>query len=110
VLATCLSLWAIAYFRQRHDHLRPLARRVAPAAYGALIVHPPVLVGLALAIQRAPVPAELKFISVLAGGIVGSFGLAALAARIRPIARIIGSAPRASAEAPTVGRSLRASP
>ena len=66
VLATCVSLWAIAYFRHRHNHLRPPARRMAPAAYGALIVHPPVLVGLALAIQRAPVPAELKFICVLA--------------------------------------------
>ena len=60
VLATCVSLWAIAYFRHHHNHLRPLARRMAPAAYGAFIVHPPVLVGLALAIQRVPVPAELQ--------------------------------------------------
>ena len=83
---------------------------MAPAAYGAFIVHPPVLVGLALAIQRAPVPAELKFICVLAGGVVGSFGLAALAARVRPIARIIGSGTRAAPEAPTTVRSLRAGP
>jgi glucans biosynthesis protein C len=91
VLATCVSLWAIAYFRDHHNQLRPIARRMAPAAYGAFIVHPPVLVGLALAIQPAPVPAELKFACVLAGGVAGSFGIAALAARTRPIARIIGT-------------------
>jgi fucose 4-O-acetylase-like acetyltransferase len=78
VLATCVSLWAIGYFREHHNHLRPLARRMAPAAYGAFIVHPPLLVGLALAIQPAPVPAELKFVCVLAGGVACSFGLAAL--------------------------------
>ena len=110
VLATCVSLWAIAYFRHRHNHLRPLARRMAPAAYGAFIVHPPVIVGLALAIQRAPVPAELKFVCVLAGGVAASFGLAALGTHVRPIARIIGAGPRAASEAPTVGRSLQASP
>jgi glucans biosynthesis protein C len=93
LLATCVSLWALAYFRRRHNQLRPLARRMAPAAYGAFIVHPPVLVGLALAIQPAPVPAELKFACVLTAGVACSFCLAALAARVRPIARIIGVAP-----------------
>jgi glucan biosynthesis protein C len=110
VLATCVSLWAIAYFRQHHNQLRPLARRMAPAAYGAFIVHPPVLVGLALAIQPAPVPAELKFVCVLAGGVAASFGLAALGTHVRPIARIIDAGPRAASRAPTVGRSLQASP
>jgi glucan biosynthesis protein C len=92
VLATCVSLWAIVYFRQRQDHLRPLARRMAPAAYGAFIIHPPVLVGLALAVQPLPLPAELKFIAVLGAGVVGSFGLAALARRTGPIAAIVRSA------------------
>jgi Acyltransferase family len=110
VLATCVSLWALAHFRDRHNRLRPLARRMAPAAYGAFIVHPPVIVGLALAIQRAPVPAELKFMCVLAGGVAASFGLAALAARVRPIARIIGAGPRAAPAAPTAVRPLQTGP
>lgn len=110
VLATCVSLWAIGYFRHRHNRLRPLARRMAPAAYGAFIVHPPGIVGLALAIQRVPVPAELKFVCVLAGGVAGSFWLAALAARVGPIARIIGAGPHAAAEVPSPVRSLKASP
>jgi glucans biosynthesis protein C len=95
VLATCVSLWAIAYFRRHHNRLRPLARRMAPAAYGAFIVHPLVIVCLALAIQAGPVPAELKFACVLTGGVAGSFMLAALAARARPTARIIGVGPAA---------------
>jgi ABC-type spermidine/putrescine transport system permease subunit II len=105
VLATCVSLWAIGYFRHHHNRLRPLARRMAPAAYGAFLVDPPVIIGLALAIHRPPVPAELKFLCVLTGGVAGSFGLAALAARARPIARITGAGPRAAPEAPSAVRS-----
>jgi glucans biosynthesis protein C len=97
VLATCVSLWAIGYFRHHHNHLRPLARRMAPAAYGAFIVHPPVIVGRALAIHRLLVAAELKLVCVVTGGFAASFGLAALVARVRPIARIIGSGPPSAA-------------
>jgi Acyltransferase family len=79
VLATCVSLWAAGYFHCRHNHLGRLARRMAPAAYGAFLVHPPVIVGLALAVQQLPVPAEVKFACVLTGGVAVSFGLAALA-------------------------------
>jgi glucans biosynthesis protein C len=90
VLATCVSLWAIQWFRQRQNQLRPLARRMAPAAYGAFIAHPPVLVGLALAAQPLPLPAELKFIAVFGAGVAASFGLAALASRAGPVAAVIG--------------------
>jgi glucans biosynthesis protein C len=110
VLATCVSLWAIGYFRHHYNHLRPLARRMAPAAYGAFIVHPPVIVGFALALHSLPVPAELKFVCVLTGGVAGSFGLAALAARLRPIARIIGTGPPAGPDVPGAVRSLGAGP
>jgi glucan biosynthesis protein C len=90
VIATCLSLWAVGHVR-RHEarYFRPLIRRMAPSAYGAFIVHPPVLVGLALAVQPLPMPAELKFAAVLAAGVAGSFGLTALARR-RPGAERFG--------------------
>jgi hypothetical protein len=82
VIATCLSLWAIGHFRKHEArYFRPLVRRMAPAAYGAFIVHPPVLVGLALAVQPLPGPAELEFVVVLLAGVAGSFGLTALARR-----------------------------
>ena len=51
---------------------------MAPFAYGAFLVHPPVLVGLALAVQPLPGPAEVKFLLALAGAVAGSFGLGAL--------------------------------
>jgi hypothetical protein len=41
-----------------------LLRRMAAAAYGAFIIHPPVIVGLALALHHVPMPAELKLVPV----------------------------------------------
>lgn len=95
VLSTCVSLWAVDRFRRRYDALTPLTRRMAPAAYGAFIVHPPVLVVLALAIQQLPLPATAKFLVVLGGGVAGSFALASLAARAGPLARVVGATPAA---------------
>jgi glucan biosynthesis protein C len=95
ILAVCVSIWAIGYFRRRQNYLRPLARRMAPPAYGAFVVHAPVIVGLALAVQAAPVPAELKFVVVLVAGVAGSFGLAALLGRAGPVGRILSATSRA---------------
>jgi len=80
VIATCISLWAVGHFR-RHErrYWRPLVRRMAPSAYGAFLVHPPILVALAVALGPVPLPAELKLPLLLAGGIAGSFGVTALA-------------------------------
>jgi glucans biosynthesis protein C len=108
LLATCVSLWAIGYFHRRHNHLRPRARQMAPVAYGAFVIHAPLIVGLALAIQGMPVPAELKFACVLTGGIAGSFTLARLARRLRPIDRILGTGRRAVVDLRSPVRSLEA--
>jgi hypothetical protein len=51
-----------------------------------------------------PLPAELKFVCVLTAGVVASFGLAALAARARPIARIIGEGPSVTRQVPSAAR------
>ena len=83
VLATCLCLWAVSHFRRqeaRYD--RPLVRRMAPSAYGAFVVHPPILVGLAYALAPLPLPVMLKFVLLLLGGAAGSFGLMALGRRV----------------------------
>jgi peptidoglycan/LPS O-acetylase OafA/YrhL len=66
---------------------------MAPAAYGAFIVHPPILVALAFAVQPLPVPAELKFLVVLFAGVAGSFGLTALARRAARSRRVGWVAP-----------------
>jgi glucans biosynthesis protein C len=80
ILATCVSLWAVGHFRaNQRRYFRPLIRRMAPPAYGAFIIHPPVLVGLAFAVQPLPVPAELKFLTVLVAGVAASFSVTAVA-------------------------------
>jgi glucan biosynthesis protein C len=83
VLATCLCLWAVSHFRRqeaRYD--RPLVRRMAPSAYGAFVVHPPILVGLAFALGAVPLPPMLKFSLLVGAGVAGSFGLVALGRRV----------------------------
>ena len=83
VLATCLCLWAVSHFR-RHEarYHRPLVRRMAPSAYGAFVVHPPILVGLAFALGPLPIPAVVKLALLVATGVAGSFGLVALGRRV----------------------------
>jgi glucans biosynthesis protein C len=99
-LAATLPVFLIGWFRAHWNRQGPLLRRMAAAAYGAFIIHPPVIVGLALALHRVAVPAELKFALVLAGGVAGSFGITAVLMRIPLIGSVIGSGPRP----PRVGR------
>ena len=88
ILATCICLWAVGHFRQHEDrYYRPTIRRMAPPAYGAFIIHPPVLVGLAFALQPLPGPAELKFLALLVAGVAGSFSLTAAVQSVAPFRR-----------------------
>ena len=97
-LAATLPLFLIGWFREHAARQGPLLRGMAAAAYGAFIIHPPVIVGLALALQGAPIPAELKFMLVLTGGVVGSFGITSLVLRIAPVGKVISSGPTLSRE------------
>ncbi|MFL5847998.1 MAG: acyltransferase family protein [Solirubrobacteraceae bacterium] len=94
-LAATLPLFLIGWFRVRCSRQGRLLRRMTPSAYGAFVIHPPVVVGLALALHRVAIPAELKFALALVGAVAGSFAITALAMRIPAVGRIIGSAPRA---------------
>jgi surface polysaccharide O-acyltransferase-like enzyme len=93
-VAATLPLFLIGWFREHWTRQGPLLREMAAAAYGAFIIHPPVIVGLALALHQIGIPAELKFLLLLAGGVAGSFGITALVMRIPAVARVIGSGPR----------------
>jgi len=93
-LAATLPLFLIGWFREHWTRQGPLLRGMAAAAYGAFIIHPPVIVGLALALQGTPIPAELKFTLVLTGGVVGSFGITSLALRIAGVGKVVSSGPR----------------
>jgi len=67
---------------------------MAGAAYGAFIIHPPLIVGLALALGGTPIPPELKFMLVLTGGVVGSFGITSLVLRVAAVGKVVSSGPR----------------
>lgn len=94
VLAATLPLFLIGWSREHWTRQGRLLRRMSPAAYGAFIIHPPLIVGAALLLHRLAVPADLKFLTVLAVGVAGSFGITALALRISSVNRVIGSGPR----------------
>jgi len=99
VLAATLPLFLIGWFREHWTGQGPLLRRMSAAAYGAFIIHPPVIVGAALALHRVGIPAELKFLLVLALGVGGSFGITSLAMRAAGVAKVVGSGPRPQAVA-----------
>ncbi len=92
-LAVSACLWLVTLFRRRFDRHSALMRRLGGAAYGAFLVHPPMIVGLALAVHPLAIAAGLKLVIVLIVGIPSSFGLAGLLTRLRPVARLIGAAP-----------------
>jgi glucans biosynthesis protein C len=94
ILAATMPLFLIGWFRQHWTRQGPLLKRMSDAAYGAFIIHPPVIVGLALALHAVAIPAELKFALVLAGGVAASFGLTALVMWSSAVRRVIGSGPR----------------
>src|SRR5215211_4802202 len=108
-LAATLPLFLIGWFREHWTRQGPLLRRMAAAAYGAFVIHPPVIVALALALHQVAIPAEGKFVLVLAGGVAGSFGITARVMRIPAAGRVIGSGPRPPV-APRVEALLTAQP
>jgi glucans biosynthesis protein C len=93
-LAATLPLFLITWFREKWVQQGPLLRRMATAAYGAFIIHPPIIVSLALALHRLQVPVELKLVLVLCGGVAGSFGITAFVLRSPAVSRVVGSGPR----------------
>jgi hypothetical protein len=63
---------------------------IARSAYGAFMLQGPLLIGVAAALRPLPVPAEVKALIVMAGGVAGSFGLAWLLIRqVRAVARVV---------------------
>jgi glucan biosynthesis protein C len=89
-LAATLPLFLIGWFRVHGSRQGRLLRRMAPSAYAAFVLHPPLVVGLALTLHRVALPAEAKFASVLVGAVAGSFAITALAMRIPAVGRISG--------------------
>ncbi|NVN87373.1 MAG: acyltransferase [Rhodopseudomonas sp.] len=88
-LAWGIILWLVVFYQRRFPRLDGLWRQLAARAYTIYIIHPPVLVGVALAWRDIAAPALLKF------GVTGfatcaiSFSLAGLILRIPGAKRIL---------------------
>jgi hypothetical protein len=84
-LAVFGAVWLLGTAQRRLDRSLPLVGPgVRRATYGAFMVQTPVLIGLAVLLRPVPVPAEVKALVVVAGGIAGCFALAWLMLRHLP--------------------------
>jgi hypothetical protein len=74
-LALGMSLWLIDWFRRRTNSASGLVGSLGRASFAAYLLHVPLTIMLAIALRNVGIPAELKFISVFALGVIASFGL-----------------------------------
>lgn len=88
-LALGMSLWLIDWFRRRTKRVGALVGSLGRASFAAYLLHVPVTITLAVVLRDVEVPAELKFLSVFAFGVVASFGLGWFFTRSRVAARIL---------------------
>ncbi|MFZ0322606.1 MAG: acyltransferase [Actinomycetes bacterium] len=89
LVAVGASVAVIELFKHRFAGQRRLGRMMAPAAYGAFLVHPLVLVGLILLARQVEMWTELRFAVVAALAVVGSFVIASLLRRVPGVRRVI---------------------
>jgi peptidoglycan/LPS O-acetylase OafA/YrhL len=88
-LALGMSLWAIDWFRRRANRAGTLVRGLGRGSFAAYLVHAPLTILFAIVIRNVEIPAELKFLTVFALGVIASFGLGWLVTRSRVTARIL---------------------
>lgn len=60
-----------------------------PRAFAAFVLRQLVLAGVVLASREVTLPPEVEYLLVSALGVVGSFGLGALALRLLGVSRIV---------------------
>ena len=70
------SVWLLAFAQRHLTRPLPAGAALARSAYGAFILQTPILIGLALALRPADLPAEVKALLVAGGGVAASFALA----------------------------------
>ncbi len=75
--------------RDRFNTPSPRWQRWGGQAYGAFIVHPPVIVALAVLLAGWGAPPLVKFSTLLAAGTLLSFGLAGLLRRLPGAQRVL---------------------
>jgi peptidoglycan/LPS O-acetylase OafA/YrhL len=82
-------LGLLTLFQRRFASLTGFWRRLARRAYPIYIIHPPVLVSVALAWRDVAAPALVKFLVTGSLACALCYGIAGLALRIPVVARIV---------------------
>ncbi len=89
LISVGFAVWVLDRFQRRHAGTRALGRFFGRAAYGAYILQAPVLVGLALSMQRLALAPEIKFLVVAPLGVALAFGAAWLLSRAPGAGKVI---------------------
>jgi Acyltransferase family len=90
VTAVTLSIWVVAWFVRRWDGKpSPLLARAGRGAYGAYLLHPPVLVAISAAARPLAAPPELKFLLVGAVGVPACYLVGYLVSRAPWVNRVV---------------------
>src|SRR5579884_925014 len=82
-VGVCLGL--VVIFREAFNHLGQAARFMSDNAFAVYVIHPPVVIGAALALRSFAEPPVAKFIVVSAISVIVSFAAAAAIRRL-PVA------------------------
>jgi len=89
VVCVGVGLGMLAVYRRSFDSRNEVTRRLSDNAFGVYLIHPPILIGLAMLLHGLalhPV-ARAALLTVLAA--IGSFAASALVLRKSPLRRII---------------------
>ena len=90
VLTVFGSIWLLSVAQRRWNRSSPTSRALGRSAYAAFLVHPVVLIGLALALRPLPTGAVVKATVVVVGGVALSFGVGRLlVSRVRAVGRVL---------------------
>jgi len=89
VLVVFGSLWLLGFTQRRLSADHPVWHRLRRCSFAAFILQGPVLIMLAVALRPIGVPAELKALVVLAGGLFACFTLGWLLVTRTRLGRIV---------------------
>jgi len=84
-----IILALLSLFQRRFETLTPLWTNLARRAYLIFIIHPPVVVGIALAWRQVALPPLLKFAVTGAAACVACYFLAGALLRVPVVRRVV---------------------
>jgi hypothetical protein len=93
LVAVSLTVWFVAWFRDRPHRRSPLLARAAGASYATYLPHPPVVTSLMVLLAPVALAPEAKFVLVSGAGVAASFTLGYAITRAPGFATVVGAGP-----------------